>query len=78
MFVEKRTYEEASISNGAYYRSCRKPLSNDLFWREWNILSWEELSNKYFKLTNKDWLGYWIKRVFTPLYCQVLNHCSTI
>ena len=66
MFVEKRTYEEASISNGAYYRSCRKPLSNDLFWREWNILSWEELSNKYFKLTNKDWLGYWIKKSFHP------------
>lgn len=64
--IQERTYKEASCSNTQYYE-CSKPSPNrDNFWNDWKSLEWSELDKKYFQLSNKEKLSFFIKKYIHP------------
>lgn len=64
---EERSIEEACFSNHPYDHCSVKSPRADRFWSEWNSLSWEELSVKYFRMSKKETILWYIKR-YIPFY----------
>lgn len=62
---ERRSYAEASVSNHQYYRPAVPSPRRSAFREEWDKLSWDELTEKYFRYTPKEKVIYAIKK-FTP------------
>lgn len=62
---EKRSYEEASVSNTQYYRPAIPSPRRDKFREEWQLLTWDEITDKYLRLSHKEVLLYYVKK-FTP------------
>lgn len=63
---EKRSIEEASVSNHPYNHASVKSSMADLFWKEWQSLSWGSLNTKYFQMTKKEVILWYIKRFTSP------------
>ena len=74
LLMEKRSYEEASISNTQYYISAKPSPLKENFWKEWKQFSWEELTDKYLTYTAKDLVLYVIKKHTPPICYLMLNH----
>ena len=74
IIYEERSFEEASISNTQYYKPAIPSPRRDEFRKEWDKLTWEELTDKYLRYTTKELILYGIKK-FTPPICYcMLNH----
>lgn len=63
MEYEIRSISEASSSNHPYYKSAKKNPQTASFWKDWQKMSWDELSLKYFHLSKKEELMGCIKRM---------------
>lgn len=72
--IEKRSYKEASICNTQYYESSKPSTLKNKFWEEWDKLTWDELTEKYFKYKIKDNILYCIKKFVPPICYLMLNH----
>lgn len=66
MVYELRSIEEACFSNHPYDHSTIKPPKAEAFWKEWQLLPWEELNRKYFRTSQKEQIMYYIKRFTSP------------
>ncbi len=62
---EKRTYEEASLSNTQYYRPATPSINREEFRKESQNLTWKEITSKYLRLSHKETILYYFKK-FTP------------
>lgn len=74
LVYELRSYEEASFSNTQYYKPAVPSPRRDAFRKEWKLLTWEQLTAKYFKYTKKEIVLYTIKKIIPPLFYLMLNH----
>lgn len=50
IFFQDVSLEIGIKGNSSFYKSCTRPKERDLFYKEIDNLSFEELSNKYFKV----------------------------
>lgn len=62
---EERTYKEASFSNTQYYKSANPSPARENFRKDYTLLTWEELAQKYMMFSTKEYILYGIKK-FTP------------
>lgn len=65
---EQRSYAEASVSNHQYYRPVVPSPRRHEFREEWDKLSWEELTQKYFQYTPKEKVLYAKKKIHPPRF----------
>lgn len=68
---EKRTYEEASLSNTQYYRPATPSINREEFRKESQNLTWKEITSKYLRLSHKETILYYFKK-FTPPVCYLI------
>lgn len=75
MEYEERSYKEASFTNTQYYKSAKTSPARDMFWKDYPNMSWDELADKYMRMSAKELILYGIKK-FTPpnllLYAKLL------
>lgn len=74
LFMEKRSYDEASFCNHQYYESSKPSLVRERFWRDWNLLDWEQLNNVYFQYTKRDKISFLVKKMLPPICYYMLNY----
>lgn len=74
LFIEKRSYYEASYINNQYYESSKPSILRESFWRDWGVYDWEQLNRKYFRYNLKDKILFYIKKFLPPICYLMLNY----
>lgn len=74
LVFEERTYREASLSNAQYYRSVKPSPLRDLFRSEYPDGSWDYLAGRYMRLTAKESLQYWLKKLMPSDLLSYIKH----
>lgn len=74
LFMQKRSYHEASFCNTQYYKSSKPSLSRDAFWRDWNSFDWEQLNSMYLQYNRKEKILYYLKKITPPICYSMLNY----
>lgn len=63
---EERTVEKAICSNHPYIKSAAKPALSEIFWNEWQLKGWADLTSKYFSPGKREIISYVLKRITPP------------
>ena len=71
---EERSYEEASLVNSPYYKSATPSPRRVAFRKDYNALTWQELADRYMRLTLKQKITYYVKKHIPPYLSAMLNH----
>ena len=73
LVFEKRTYEEASLSNTQYFKPAVPSPRREAFRKEWSELTWDELADKYLRWSKKEELVYCVRKFAPPILYVMLN-----
>lgn len=74
LVYEERTYEEASFVNTQYYKSAVPSSVRERFLKDWLLLGWDELVDKYMMFSKKEYMLYCIKKITPPICYYMLNY----